>query len=55
MIPPAVDLMTIQKEAAAARAARNAQGQAVKAVNVLCAANPSALDSMLPLPVIACY
>jgi hypothetical protein len=35
IIPPAVDLMTIQKEAAAARAARNAQGQAVKAVNVL--------------------
>ena len=35
VIPPEVDLLTIQKEAAAARAACNEQGQAVKGVNVL--------------------
>ena len=34
IIPP-VDLLTIQKEAAAARAAANDQGQAVKGINVL--------------------
>ena len=35
IIPPDVDLLTIQKEAAAARAACNEQGQAVKGINVL--------------------
>jgi hypothetical protein len=35
IIPPGVDLMTIQKEAAAARAACNEQGQAAKGINVL--------------------
>lgn len=34
IIPPDVDLLMIQKEAAATRAASNEQGQAVKAVNV---------------------
>jgi hypothetical protein len=34
IIPPDVDLLTIQKEAAATRAACNEQDQAVKAVNV---------------------
>ena len=34
IIPPDVDLLTIQKEAAAARAAGNEQGQAVKGINV---------------------
>ena len=34
IIPPEVDLMTIQKEAAAARAACNEQGQTVKGINV---------------------
>ena len=35
IIPPDVDLLTIQKEAAAARAACNEQGKAVKGINVL--------------------
>jgi hypothetical protein len=35
IIPPEVDLLTIQKEAAAARAACSEQGQAVKGINVL--------------------
>ena len=35
IIPPDVDLLTIQREAAAARAACNEQGQAVKGINVL--------------------
>src|SRR5438067_9668494 len=35
IIPPDVDVLTIQKEAAAARAACNEHGQAVKGINVL--------------------
>ena len=35
IIPPDVDLLTIHKEATAARAACNEQGQAVKGINVL--------------------
>ena len=35
IIPPEVDLLTIQKEAAAARGACNEQRQAVKGINVL--------------------
>jgi hypothetical protein len=35
IIPPDIDLLTIQKEATAARAARNEQGQALKGINVL--------------------
>ena len=35
IIPPDVDVLTIQKEAAAARAACNEQGQAAKGTNVL--------------------
>ena len=35
IIPPDVDLLTIHKEASAARAACNEQGQAVKSINVL--------------------
>jgi hypothetical protein len=35
IIPPDVDLLTIQKEAAAARAACNEQGQSAKGVHVL--------------------
>ena len=35
VIPPEVDLLTIQKEAAAARGACNEQRQAVKGINVL--------------------
>ena len=35
IIPPDVDVLTIQKEATAARAACNEQGQAAKTINVL--------------------
>jgi hypothetical protein len=35
IIPPDIELLTIQKEAAAARAARNEQGRAVKGISVL--------------------
>jgi hypothetical protein len=35
IIPPKVDLLTIQKEAAAVRAACNEPGQAVEGINVL--------------------
>jgi hypothetical protein len=35
IIPPGVDLMTIHKEATAARAASNEQGQELKRINVL--------------------
>jgi hypothetical protein len=34
IIPPDIDLLTIHKEATAARAACNEQGQAVKSINV---------------------
>ena len=35
VIPPEVDLLAIQKEAAAARAACDEQGQAINGINVL--------------------
>jgi hypothetical protein len=35
VIPPEVEILTIQKEAAAARAVCTEQGQAVKGINVL--------------------
>jgi hypothetical protein len=35
IIPPDVDVLTVQKEATAARAACNEQGQAAKTINVL--------------------